>query len=362
VNHLLSHAIEEAEKSLCIEPAVERVESFESVDFRETSKSELRNRINDSPVEIKVEPESVREASRESSEDSEVLEVRLKPRRRRSQRNEVADSFTIEKTTGKFVCNICGRSYAAKHNVRKHLHEKHSHDNTQDTQPQQQPLESPINDSRRFYCSECPKDFSTKQSMQKHQSKEHNPDNQLKCDKCPASLATLKLFHAHARTHEPKTQTFGGEAATQCYKCLKVYDTPKQLYHHMLTHREKLLVCDLCGDKFNFKTKLVRHLHVHFGIKRDYGSVAKERIVCHQCSELVPKYNMTRHIRMRHEKYRPYKCEYPGCESAFSESRHLNEHVNIHKGVKPHVCEFCSLGEIFWGVSRVLNGALMVSS
>lgn len=113
----------------------------------------------------------------------------------------------------------------------------------------------------------------------------------------------------------------------------------------MLTHREKLLSCDICGEKFNFKTKLVRHIHVHFGIKRDHGNSAKERIVCHQCSDLVPKNNIARHIRMRHEKYRPFKCEFLDCGSAFSESRHLNEHMNIHMGLRPFVCEFCSLGK-----------------
>jgi Zinc finger, C2H2 type len=357
INHLLSHVLGTTQRSY-EKPQREFHSQLESTtvfasNLYTSHETSSQREIFETDVQVKNEPELIQEDSfpsscnYESSEANEAVQYQSlypKGRRKRTKRSVVADSYTYDEVSQKFSCNLCGRQYVAKYNVRKHLHEKHRHINSDVLE--EIPLKAAADNGKRFYCSACPKDFSSKQGLEKHQNNEHNPSNLLKCNKCPASLSTLKLFHAHARTHELKQEEPLGDGATQCKKCFKTYSTPKQLYHHMLVHREKLLSCDKCGERFNFKVKLIHHLFRHVGIKYDKNKTAKERIVCEICSELVPKYNMKRHILMKHDKYRPFKCEQPGCDSAFSETRHLSEHMNIHMGLKPFICEFCSMGKL----------------
>ena len=40
------------------------------------------------------------------------------------------------------------------------------------------------------------------------------------------------------------------------------------------------------------------------------------------------------------------------CDKRFSRSDHLNDHMKIHSGHRPRICEFCAKGYVHW-VPRV---------
>lgn len=108
----------------------------------------------------------------------------------------------------------------------------------------------------------------------------------------------------------------------------------------MLLHREKLLECDHCGMRFNMKQPLLKHIHTHFDIRAP--SVGRAKSLCEICSKLVDSARMKRHLGTHFEDIKSvHKCDYAGCERTFTEVRNLEDHQNMHKDLKPYVCEFC---------------------
>jgi len=87
---------------------------------------------------------------------------------------------------------------------------------------------------------------------------------------------------------------------------------------------------DNCGETFEQKIDLAKHVkELH----------PKEK--CHKClycdKSFVKKYDLTTHIKT-HDKDKPYKCNYEGCESKFSRTDSLETHMRKHTGEKPYAC------------------------
>ncbi|CAG9810474.1 unnamed protein product [Chironomus riparius] len=190
----------------------------------------------------------------------------------------------------------------------------------------------------QFPCDYCPKILYTKSGLSKHYNMMHNPDNKFKCTRCSAGHCnTLKNLHAHMRAHEDVRLD-----TKVCRKCDKKFQTEKQLYHHMLLHREKLLECDHCGMRFNMKQPLQKHIFTHFDIKIHRDNEIKS--LCEICSKWVTSSRMKRHLGTHFTDCKStYKCDHPGCDKAFTEVRNLQDHQNMHKNLKPYVCEFCNM-------------------
>ena len=81
--------------------------------------------------------------------------------------------------------------------------------------------------------------------------------------------------------------------------CGRVFSDKSSLRKHLLTHGEKLFVCEICKKKFLDNSKLRRHSLVHSGEK-------------------------------------PYSC--PMCPKKFSLDFNLRTHMRIHSGEKPYAC------------------------
>ncbi|KAG5668739.1 hypothetical protein PVAND_016666 [Polypedilum vanderplanki] len=203
-------------------------------------------------------------------------------------------------------------------------------------------------------CEFCPRIFTKTQSLQHHYDLMHDPSNQFKCTRCQyGNCKTLRNLNAHLRSHDEEEIRHAASSdgnSKVCPTCGKAWQTDLQLYHHMLTHREKLLICDHCGMKFNMKNTLQRHILTHFRNKngkrekqekREKGK--EKRTLCQYCSMWISFYNLKRHIRTSHSDNKHiYKCDFEGCTKSFTESQNLKDHKNSHYGLKPYICEFCS--------------------
>lgn len=270
---------------------------------------------------IKQEVDSIRldrtytESLEESAEDQLCKELARTSRNRKSRRTIEPEKYFFHKQGGL----------------------KHIEHNPSENKLQEKAAE---NDSAKVKCDFCPKLFKYKQGVKKHWELEHNPENLFPCprNECPSRCKTLKNLHAHIRTHDPPREE--NLDSLQCSKCLKCFQSQKQLFLHSYTHREKFFCCDKCGLKFNNKEQVKNHILRHVGLFQK--KVYYQRIVCDQCSMMVFTHKMKRHKLVHHSDEKPFKCDFPDCNAAFSDSRILSDHQNIHLKLKPYKCEFCS--------------------
>ena len=52
--------------------------------------------------------------------------------------------------------------------------------------------------------------------------------------------------------------------------------------------------------------------------------------------------NMRNHLLTIHQNYRPYKCEFPGCDKRYSILSRYQVHIRTHEGKKPFICQICN--------------------
>ena len=256
-----------------------------------------------------------------SSDISSSSEEWSKPRKPRTKRPDICNNYTYDSSCNKYRCDHCIVECKTKTNIRRHLHVVH-HSTSSFRSMAGNELKST---TRRFIALKPPSSY--------------------KCPECPEVTCTSTLnLNTHMLTHYPEIEC---NTALTCSKCFKTCATSKKLYFHLINHNEAYLECDECGKKFKFKARLKRHLFMHLKHKRGSdptefkrSSSTPKRVMCDQCSQMV--LNPRLHNFIHHSNERPFKCDEPGCKSAFKLSRALQEHKNLHSGEKPYVCEFCS--------------------
>jgi hypothetical protein len=52
--------------------------------------------------------------------------------------------------------------------------------------------------------------------------------------------------------------------------------------------------------------------------------------------------NMRSHFLTIHQNYRPYKCEFSGCDKRYSILSRYQVHIRTHEGKKPFICQICN--------------------
>ena len=127
--------------------------------------------------------------------------------------------------------------------------------------------------------------------------------------------------------------------------CGKDFRNQEGLRQHQCYHSSDYKhVCDFCGRKFKVLGAYKHHRRYH---------TIEFRWPCEYCEEKF-KSRMTykTHIIKKHPdkieeteqkcKVKYYRCNI--CPKVFSMPEHLQEHTNIHMGIKPIKCRFCGKG------------------
>ncbi|XP_071441857.1 zinc finger protein 585A-like [Hetaerina americana] len=155
-----------------------------------------------------------------------------------------------------------------------------------------------IKHDERMPCRFCSRLCRSEAALKKHES--HYHAQEFKCEICSEEFKSRILLRKHELKHY-------GDRPFQCDTCGKSYTSRGSLQIHVTTHsNEKPYLCDKCGKGFKHVSNLNAHKRTH----SDDPSVIK----AHQC---------------------------PLCNKAFRCQFLVREHMRLHTGDKPFVCEHC---------------------
>ncbi|XP_064645315.1 zinc finger protein 208-like isoform X2 [Lineus longissimus] len=125
----------------------------------------------------------------------------------------------------------------------------------------------------------------------------------LHCSLCNYDFDTNAEISEHMETHILRTSFKTHDCQYTCRHCLRPFNDSSKFKAHLKWHSRWKQTCDICGCKFDSRSKMERHMRVHTG-------------------------------------ERPYECCY--CQKRFTRTENLKMHVmRLHDVAEPLICKFC---------------------
>ncbi|XP_076353573.1 zinc finger protein 341-like isoform X1 [Tachypleus tridentatus] len=252
-----------------------------------------------------------------------------------------------------FQCIVCGRAFAQKSNVKKHMQtHKVWPDGLAHTLPKQ-PLgensssnieidtksdgaEADKSDSEktqtidnRYVCSYCNFSSKTYYELKSHMT-QHKEEKVYKCilKSCNMTFQDLEAFVEHTRMHE-------NELTYRCHLCNKhfqsLYDLGVHQYSHSLYPNQgprvtsRYFRCTLCLNKYATPAALEHHM-----------ATSSHKYSCHYCNKVFPCERYLRRHLLTHSSNDMHLCSV--CNKGFKTEYYLRVHSLIHTGEKPFQC------------------------
>lgn len=330
---------------------------------RELNHNKVGERVHTSDSNctvIKFTQDKVTEDTQNTpSNDAEDLEYSFKTKVSRSR------SKYKQTKSGRYLCDVCGKSFARTYNVDLHKNAKNSKcltktsvkdvddessnkedavsnekggsfvkddesSNKEDTVSNEkaQDIKRPLSGSVQSggviqlfekTCKYCGKTFADRKRLKIHIKDTHS-SRRFQCQTCGKLLKTKRLLNRHKEREHTEKDT---SHQLKCDKCdYSTYVKLNLMNHLKHVHEPKTFACEQCGILFATSSRLRLHIEcVH----------NKTIVACPFCDFQGSAQSLETHIQKTHTKaFGKFVC--PSCGFEASDSGTLQDHMQIEHG------------------------------
>ncbi|XP_033230518.1 zinc finger protein 2 homolog isoform X1 [Belonocnema kinseyi] len=267
----------------------------------------------------------------------------------------VAHLLTHEEHKKSFVCNICSKRFGTRKylNIHQRIHSDENaleceycgkrfikisnlrnHMRSHTTEIRHEEVKSsttePLvrSDEHVYKCENCGKTFITASYLKLHIRRFHTGKNPLECDICKQKFIYRSSIKRHVVSHMGDVKP--DEPYYKCRFCEKSFSTYADLKVHKQIHPEaKPFECNVCKRRFTRKGSLWSHMQTH----------VKKSVACGICNKTFVKNSILKVHMRTHTGEKPYACQ--SCSKSFVTNNQLVVHMRTHTGERPFECDVC---------------------
>ncbi len=233
--------------------------------------------------------------------------------------------------TRKHECDICGRKYSQKGDMRTHKRKTHP---------------DIYFASQKRNCVFCDKVLDNMTLLQAHIKELHMTGDRYQCASCPSTFSTKSNAKCHIQTTHKESKTIQEEMISSLEPDLESQEnTDNNQVQSLITFN-----CDICDQDFASKFALKTHCELAHGDNQSPGrdtSHLPEASKCDVCDKSFSnRSSLKRHFDSAHEGKR-YTCDI--CNASYTSISALARHrIKVHSIARPLTflkkkCFFCDI-------------------